>query len=256
MKGTHAKEILNRLPVATQPTDHSPAGMMTQALANGQDLGQLEKLLDLQIRYEENEAKKAYHKAMAAFKSDPPDITKDAHVRFNTSKGQTDYKHATLANVTSKINTGLSQQGLSAAWKTEQGDKGLITVTCTITHELGHSESTSLSSSPDTTGNKNNIQAVGSTISYLQRYTILALTGLATREMDDDGQSSEPVEYVAGEELTELKELAAEVVENPEAFFKLVGAESIESIPVQNYHKAISLLRQKMAKMRQPGEGE
>ena len=47
-------------------------------------------------------------------------------------------------------------------------------------------ESTTLSGPPDTTGSKNDLQSIGSTISYLQRYTLLALTGLATFDMDDD----------------------------------------------------------------------
>ena len=85
-----------------------------------------------------NEARKAYHVAMTAFKANPPQIDKDAHVSYSTSKGRTDYKHATLANVTNKINAALSEHGLSAAWQTEQDEKG-IAVTCKITHVLGHS---------------------------------------------------------------------------------------------------------------------
>jgi len=39
-------------------------------------------------------------------------------------------------------------------------------------------------------GNKNPIQAIASTVSYLERYTLLAITGLTTKDMDDDGKNA------------------------------------------------------------------
>lgn len=166
----------------------SPASIICQAITGGADLEKLEKLLELQERWEANEAKKAYNHAMAAFKAHPPDIEKDKKVEFKTSVGMMRYNHASLANVTEKINASLSRYGLSASWITAQSPNGVISVTCKITHDLGHSETTTLSAGPDGSGSKNSIQAIGSTISYLERYTLLALTGLATHEMDDDGQ--------------------------------------------------------------------
>ncbi len=141
------------------------------------------------IKERANEAKKAYVVAMAAFKANPPKILKDKNVNYPTSKGTTDYHHATLGNVTTCINTTLSEHGLTASWVTSQ-DNGAVKVTCKITHIMGHSEETSLTAPPDSTGSKNAIQAIGSTVTYLQRYTLLALTGLATYE-DDDGAGAD-----------------------------------------------------------------
>jgi hypothetical protein len=121
---------------------------------------------------------------MAAFKVNPPKIVKDMTVSYK----QTRYNHASLANVAGMINSALGEHGLSAAWVTGQKE-GMVHVTCKITHILGHSELTELFAAPDATGSKNSIQAIGSTVSYLQRYTILALTGLATGEHDNDGQN-------------------------------------------------------------------
>jgi len=146
------------------------------------DVGKLKELLDLQERWDATQAKKAYVQAMAAFKETPPEIEKDRTVEYGT----TSYKHATLYNVTTKINTELSKHGLTASWVTSQAN-GSIKVTCKITHIMGHSEETCLSAPPDATGSKNAIQAIGSTVTYLQRYTVLALTGLASYDQDDDG---------------------------------------------------------------------
>ena len=51
---------------------------------------------------------------------------------------------------------------------------------------MGHSESTVLEAAPDSSGKKNAIQQVASTVTYLQRYTLLAACGLATKDMEDD----------------------------------------------------------------------
>src|SRR3990167_3159724 len=142
----------------------SPAQMIEIAVKSGANLDQLEKLLTLQERWEANEAKKAYHRAMAEFKQNPPEIAKDKKVAF----GNTKYNHASLANVVRKITKELSKHGLSASWSTQQN--GQIIVTCKITHVLGHSEETSLSAPADSSGSKNSIQAIGSTITYLERY--------------------------------------------------------------------------------------
>lgn len=211
--------------------------LIEKAVLNGAGMEQLEKLMELQERHEANEARKAYHRAMAAFKADPPEIYKDASVGYAHKKGDgsTNYKHATLANVAEKINRALSAHGLSASWKTEQSERG-ITVTCRIVHELGHHEETSLTAGADNSGKKNSIQAIGSTVSYLQRYTILALTGLATKEMDDDGNSAGgDTAYLSNDQLNILTDKIKECGWTEAEFLSQAKVESLECIPAAGF---------------------
>jgi len=171
--------------------DAPPMVQIAQMMQSGVkiDVDQMAKLQELSERYEANEARKAYHVAMASFKEDPPIITKDQKVEY----GQTRYKHASLSNVTTTINKALAGHGLSASWEPDQKD-GMVYVTCRITHRAGHSEQATLFAPPDDSGKKNKIQQIASTVSYLERYTILALTGLSTGEMDDDGNGGPNVD--------------------------------------------------------------
>lgn len=218
----------------------SPAEMIRQAITDGSDLEKLEKLLSLQERWEATEAKKAYHKAMAAFKSNPPDIEKDKKVAFGTTK----YNHATLANVTKKINQALSRHGLSASWMVSQN--GSVSVTCKITHEQGHSEETTLSAPADTSGSKNAIQSIGSTITYLERYSLLALTGLATHEMDDDGKAAGS-EFVSKEEADDIKSKLAAVNAPIDLFLKYMGIDKVEDMPKSELKKAMIAIEKSKA---------
>jgi hypothetical protein len=42
----------------------------------------------------------------------------------------------------------------------------------------------------DISGSKNQIQAIGSAVTYLERYTLFASYGLASKDQDDDGKAS------------------------------------------------------------------
>lgn len=201
--------------------------IVDRLLTGGGDLTSLDKVLDLQIKWEANEARKAYVAAMAAFKAEPMEILKRKTVEFSTRDGDTTrYTHAELADVTDAVVPAMGKHGLSHRWDVKQAD-GQITVVCTITHALGHSESVEMTAAPDASGKKNAIQQVASAVTYLQRYTLLAATGMATKGMDDDGRGSEPESdepdplqawFDAVEAAVDQPELKARKAEMVEAF--------------------------------------
>lgn len=171
----------------------NPAYLLQLAVEQGADIEKLEKLMALQDRWEATNARKAYVAAMAEFKKNAPTIEKDKTVSFPG----TSYTHATLGNICQVVIASLASHGLSHRWSTDQPDSGMIVVDCILTHSLGHSESTTMKAPPDNSGKKNAIQQIASTVTYLQRYTLLAACGLATMDSDedDDGRgASEPVE--------------------------------------------------------------
>jgi hypothetical protein len=169
----------------------NPLVMVERALQQNSSVETLAKLMELAERWQANEARNAYVVAMNAFKKNPPTLLKNKHVQF----GNTNYDHATLDNVVDTITAGLSRHGLSHSWKVEQTD-ARIKVTCVITHELGHSESVSMEAGADTSGSKNSIQAIGSAVTYLQRYTLLSATGMAAKGTDNDAITAEAPDWL------------------------------------------------------------
>ncbi len=146
-----------------------------------------------------------------------------------------------MANVVEKISAELSKHGLSASWTTKQN--GAILVTCKITHILGHSEETTLSAPSDTSGSKNAIQAIGSTITYLERYTLLALTGLATEDQDNDGQGV--VEYIDEKQLNLIIDSLAEINAPIPKFLEYMKLEKLEVMPKSDFKKALAAIEAK-----------
>ena len=163
----------------------TPMDLLRHAMDSGADLDRLEKLMGLQERWEANEARKAFADAMADFKKNPPTIFKDKHVGFKTDKGRTEYDHATIGNVVDKVVGAAAAHGFSHRWDIAQQD-GRVIVECVVTHRLGHSQTTKLEAAPDSSGGKNGIQSIVSAKSYLERHTLLAAYGLATKDQEDD----------------------------------------------------------------------
>lgn len=232
------------IPEVVQAT--TPATLLSIAINQGADLDRLEKLMDLQTKWEESQARKAYFSAMAAFKENPPEIEKDKHVKYSTAKGVTEYDHASLGNVAHCIASSLGKYGLSAAWRTQQNAQH-ITVTCRITHSMGYGEETSLSAVADDSGGKNTIQALGSTISYLERYTLLALTGLATQDQDDDGKGSGNVKYISDKQLSTITDMIQSRQVDEKKFCEFMKVDEISHIKDSDFAAAMAALRAKKA---------
>jgi hypothetical protein len=166
-------------------TGPSPAAMIEYVMQKGGTIEQLEKFWALHREMEADAARKAFADDMARFKAVPLSIVKDKTVKYKTDKGVTEYTHATIGNVCKVIVASLAEFGFSHRWTSTQ-EGGQLVVTCVITHRLGHSQSNTLQAAPDSSGGKNGIQSIGSTNTYLQRYTLLAATGVATEDQEDD----------------------------------------------------------------------
>lgn len=162
----------------------TPMQLLQIATQQGADIEKLTQLMALQERWEANEARKAFHKAFAAFKAETVTVLRNTPIKAGPLAGKS---YADLFAVVGAVTPALSKHGLSASWRLSKDEKEWLEVTCTITHSLGHSESVSMGAGPDAGGAKNGIQARASTVTYLERYTLMAATGLAAKDQDNDG---------------------------------------------------------------------
>lgn len=176
--------VVSEQPRAVMAT---PMQMLQVAIEQNADMEKLKQLMDLSERWEANQARKDFVAAMAGFKSEPAKILKTKAVNI---PGGAKFMHATLADVCDGVIANLSKHGLSHRWDIVQLENGWVEVTCIVTHEHGHSERTTLRAPPDDSGKKNSIQQIASTVHYLERYTLLAATGLSAKDIDDDGRGA------------------------------------------------------------------
>lgn len=148
------------------------------ALDSNADVSKLEKMIELQERVMKTQAKQQFDQAMLQFQIKKPTIEKASTANKT--------KYAKLSYIQSQIDPILREFGLFVRWSTIAVDGNKNRVSCIVTHIGGHSEKASMDVNPDKSGNKNEIQAEGSAITYAQRYTLCSLLGLVLAD-DNDG---------------------------------------------------------------------
>jgi hypothetical protein len=201
-----AVEIVKPAPSAAL----TPIELVRMAVSQNADVDKLQKLLELQERWEANQARKAFEIAFAAFKAEAPRLEKTKTVDFpGKSGGRVNYKYTPLDVVANTLGPVLAKHGLSYNWKQEPALEGNIRVICILKHFQGHSETNTLEGPPETSGTKNPLQSIGSTVSLLRRYTLLGALGMATSDEDTDGVTmGEAADFIAHiQEAADMEEL-------------------------------------------------
>jgi hypothetical protein len=228
-----------------EPKALTPMDMVAQAVSQGANIEVLEKLMGLQERWEANQARKAFEAAMADAKAKMPAIVKNKLVDFVGKTGiRTHYKHETLDEVVHTVEPHLAQYGLHPRFRTDSSQPGFVTVACRISHRDGYSEENSLTAPVDTSGNKNAIQAIGSDVTYLQRYTLKAALGLAASE-DDDGRGAGSGDTITDEQAHRLLDLINETEADAARFCKFFKVGSVPDLPAGRFDEAVRLLNLK-----------
>lgn len=142
------------------------------------DMDKLEKMLDMQERILNRNAKQSFSADLAAMQAELPMVAKHG-------EGHNKAKYAKLEDINEAIRPTLQKHGFAVTFRIKQSDNRLLVVAI-LSHKAGHSEETELVLPLDTSGSKNAVQAVGSTVSYGKRYAVCALLNISTGD-DTDG---------------------------------------------------------------------
>lgn len=184
------------VPIAEQPAGierigpEAPAALtLFERLARDPNVPveKLEKLIAMQERINAHNAKAEFDAAFSAMQGEIPIITERGEILIN---GQLRSKYAKLEDILSVVKPIMQKHGFAIRHRNEFTD-GKLKIIGILSHRSGHSEQDEFVTDADTGAGRNAIQSLGSARSYGQRYTVIALLGIATRGADDDGASSE-----------------------------------------------------------------
>lgn len=212
--------------------------LLEMAISQGAQVESLERLMDLQDRWEAKQSKKAFFEALAEFQS-------NQSVIYKNKEGH-NFSYAPLADIQIAIGGLLKKCGLSYRFEQNHSEH-LIEVTCIVTHVDGHSERTSMSAMPDDTGSKNSIQSRGSSVSYLQRYTLIGALGILTADKDVDGRIDTACGYINPDQVTEINDLIKETKANEEQLLTFFKVKTVDTLLESQYERVVRMLRSKVA---------
>jgi hypothetical protein len=234
----------------------------------------LERLFELSERARAVRAKQAFAEAFAALQPELPTITRNNRVVIYSKKDrdkpggpvegvdtpQQSTPYASLETIVETIRQPLAEHGFSIRFE-HTSVNGLIGTSAILTHRDGHAERADIPPMQhDSTGSKNNNQALGSSLTYGRRYALLALLAIvshAPQDADDDGRASgKPPGALTEAQIAEINALIDDTNSEPSGMLKYVGAASIEGMTPAQYAKAKAALLKKKQIVAAKASGE
>src|SRR5215472_7659767 len=247
------------------PASDSPSTMLTLiervALDPHADVEKLDRMMAMYERLKAKEAELGFNgakgrilKKLAGIK-----IVKNRPVLPESDNGKQRgavevFKYAPLEEIDKHLRPLLAEEQMDLSYSDEPCEAGGILVRGRLKHlPGGHHEDSFMPAPPDTTGGKSNVQAVGSTNSFLRRYVACNIFNIVVVGDDDDGNGG-TIDQAQTKTILDLIEKAKA---GPK-FLKYMKAQSVEdagsleaavaTIAARDYHKAISTLEEQIAK--------
>lgn len=205
------------------------------------DVAKLDVLLQMQERMERRQAEIAFSQALAAL----PAIRVKKNGRVDLGPGKGSYPFAKWEDISTIIEPMLHERGLRLTFDSQprQGDGGGLVVTGTLLHRDGHSRSASMPLALDTGPGRNNLQAMGSTLSYGKRYCAEMLLNIVRESEDDDGQGAH--QLITDEECAEIARGLTETKSNLGAFLQFMQVAAIPDIKTRDLARARNMIAAK-----------
>jgi hypothetical protein len=251
--------------VAAPPGDSSSTVLTLierLALDARADVEKLDRMMGIYERLKAKEAELAYNaakgrilKKLAGIK-----IVKNRPALYETEKGKSqdgthlNFKYAPLEEIDKHLRPLLAEENMDLSYSDEPRDGGGMRIRGRLKHlPNGHYEDSFMSAPLDTTGGKSEVQAAGSTNSFLRRYVTCNIFNIVVIGDDDDGAMG----TIDQDQTKTILNLIKKAKVGPK-FLKYMKARSVEeagsleaavaSIAVRDYHKAISTLEEHIAK--------
>lgn len=217
-------------------------------------------LLDMQERIMGKQAEINFNMAMVALNnSGVLRVKRNGEVRLldKDGKDKGSYKFARWEDMDLVLRPLLNENHLWLSFDTSDREGGGARITATLKHADGHCQTSTMSLPLDTGPGRNNLQSMGSTLSYGKRYSTENLLNIV-REDDDDDAVSSGIRYVLHEDALELERLMKEASVPRSAFMKRFGLQkNILELKADDVPIAFRELKATLAQQeRQKAEGD
>jgi hypothetical protein len=248
-------QMPNSMPVPASNPDPLLAIIERASRDPSVDIDKMQRLLDMRMRMQAEDARAQYVTAFAAMQPEMPTIARNGEIKTNekNAKGEKtgnqvkQSKYALWEDIDAAIRPILVRHGFALSFRVNQTAERLA-VKAVLSHKAGHSEETEVSLPIDTSGSKNNVQGWGSSLSYGKRYSTLALLNVVTHGEDDDGKKAGAAETISEEQEAQLRELIEATETNLAIFCRYYKILKISDLSVANFTHAVAALNGKLKK--------
>jgi len=203
------------------------------------DIERLKAVIDMENAAQDREANKQFEAAFAAMQPDLPAVEK-------AGQGQNNSEFAKLEAIQAAARSILQKHGFSYRFKQQDKDSA-ITLRCTLSHKSGGSDFDEMTLPYDVGGQKNAVQARGSTVSYGKRYTLCNVLGIQLGGEDIDGQIGRSGETLTADQVKQVRDALAKLGQDDETILTWAGqrgfgATELENVPAEAFETMIGQL--------------
>jgi ERF superfamily len=199
------------------------------------DMDKMERLLAMKERLDAKAAVEAYNTAFAEMQTELPEIDEHGKIKVGEQVRST---YAKWEDINVVIKPILAKHGFGLSFRTST-EAGKADVTAILMHKGGHREETSMKLDADTSGSKNGVQALASSVSYAKRYTASAILNITTRGLDDDGNRAGGGPFITDKQVAELDALVIELGGNKAKLCKYLQIGTFSQIPAAKYASVV-----------------
>jgi ERF superfamily protein len=210
------------------------------------DVGKLGALVEMQERMELRQAKVEFSRSLTRLSGKLPRVKKNGTVDLGAGKGS--FAFAKWEDMDKIIRPLMDEEGFTLSFDSEpRADQGGgIVVTGELLHRDGHSKTSKMALPLDTGPGRNNLQAMGSSLSYGKRYCAEMLLNIVREGADDDGVKG-GVQFIGPGQLATIRKLLAETNTSEIRFLETIGVAELTDIKVGEFTIAVNLLNAKRA---------
>jgi hypothetical protein len=241
-------------PRAIQVADTNDAAMMAliakAASDPNFDADKMDRLLQMQERLMDRRAVQEFNRAFTEMQPKLPVIDRKGRILIQDKQGNVTQNtpYAKWEDIDRVIKPIYTAHGFSLSFKPGVAADGKMTITAVLRHVAGHQDEATVTLPYDSSGSKNNVQAVGSSNTYGKRYAACDLLNIVTEGQDDDGKAAGEPEWVTTEQLGELQELMDSVNADRAKFLGFFKIETIAHLPAKRFGEAVKMLQAKGAR--------
>lgn len=223
-------------PVEQMPQADNMMAVIARAASDPNvDADKMIKLYDLQERALKRNAEMEFNSALANMQAELPVIKKEGKAHNG--------KFAKLEDIQKAIAPVLTKHGFAITFNTDTQTE--VVVTAVLSHRGGHNSQSTITLPKDTSGSKNPVQAIGSSVAYGQRYALKSLLNLnIADELDDDGAGG-PSKIITPEQVKTLRAAIDEIAQDIPTFLTAYAAGSLDNFPSSRYKHALNALIKK-----------
>ena len=232
---------------AALTTNGSLAGLLAAAVEQKLPAAEMREVFELFKDVRALEAREAFFEALAGFQSEcpNPEKTKKAEVTSARTAAKFNYMFAPLDETIETVRPYLQKYGFSYTWNSDVTKPGALKVTFVLRHIRGHSEESSMTIPTESAAAMSAQQKEGSAYTFAQRRTMWAGLGLVATDMEDPELPTATAK-ITEDQVVEILDLMTEAKADKEKFFRFLGVESLDDLPVAKYSQAIGSLRQRI----------